>query len=376
MFLADYQQKRQFNKEMVLEKIPFFAAGFLVGLINEAGYGLNEYFHLPHMDRTFFSLKTVLFYVSKWFWPVNLSAFYPFPEPLPAILPEHILIFVIALALIILLMVKKNPLCRNVTFGCLFFLVTLAPALGRTAIYSDGGFASDRYMYIPMLGLLYTGGILLTAFISRGSPKKHARNFLVFILLSLCYVFLIEAAQKRVKVWNTTETLCLDIIAKYPNAANAQAQLGKIYADRGQREAASIHYEKAFRSNPTPYNQARSFESKGRIDEAIRAYRMATEKEPENTRIYNDLGIFYYRLNRLAEAATIFEKAIAINPHSADLHNNLGVVYGREGLSEKAAGEYRQAIGLDPQHSKAKNNLDKILKNKLDSFKKIEKQNI
>jgi superkiller protein 3 len=64
---------------------------------------------------------------------------------------------------------------------------------------------------------------------------------------------------------------------------------------------------------------------------------------------------------RLNEAIAAYRRAIQIDPNLAVAHNNLGIVLARQGRLQEAADAYREAIRLDPNLANAYNNLAEVL---------------
>lgn len=58
----------------------------------------------------------------------------------------------------------------------------------------------------------------------------------------------------------------------------------------------------------------------------------------------NNLGVAFFRDNRITEAKTHFERSIKLSPKWWTPYNNLGVIYQREGNAEKAKELYQLAI--------------------------------
>ncbi|MBD2054699.1 CHAT domain-containing protein [Oculatella sp. FACHB-28] len=65
---------------------------------------------------------------------------------------------------------------------------------------------------------------------------------------------------------------------------------------------------------------------------------------------------------RLNEAIAAYRRAIQIDPNLAVAHNNLGIVLARRGRLQEAVDAYREAIRLDPNLANAYNNLAEVLR--------------
>lgn len=106
-----------------------------------------------------------------------------------------------------------------------------------------------------------------------------------------------------------------------------------------------------------------------RYERALRAMRARRDKQAEkllleitqvNTSLagpYVNLGIIYYRDDRLPEAEQAFRTAISINPQRADVYNHLGIVLRETGRFVAARDTYQKALQLDPSYAYAHLNL-------------------
>jgi tetratricopeptide (TPR) repeat protein len=96
-----------------------------------------------------------------------------------------------------------------------------------------------------------------------------------------------------------------------------------------------------------------SLDRLGKLEEAIEAYRKATEIKPDYAQAWNNLGVSLDRLGRLEEAIEVYRKATEIKPDYADAWYNLGVSLGRLGKLEEAIEVLRQALEIAPDNTVA-----------------------
>ena len=78
---------------------------------------------------------------------------------------------------------------------------------------------------------------------------------------------------------------------------------------------------------------------------------------PECARARNNLGLAYYRKERLNEATAEYEKALRIKPGYLDARNNLGLAYYKKGMFDKAIAEYQKILQVKPKYLQAQNNM-------------------
>jgi len=105
------------------------------------------------------------------------------------------------------------------------------------------------------------------------------------------------------------------------------------------------------------YDQALAHIKAGRNKEAEQALLALTQRAPELSGPYANLGIIYNRSGRTKEAIEALNRAIQLNPRRAVYYNELGIIYRQEGKFEDARGAYRKALDADPDYALAHLNI-------------------
>ena len=105
------------------------------------------------------------------------------------------------------------------------------------------------------------------------------------------------------------------------------------------------------------YQLGRDYQEKKDYSAAINAYEEALALEPENSEIYNAMGVVYSILNEHELAIQFINEAIHYEPMASHLHNNLGFAYLRWEYVSEAAGAFHRALKLDPKNEHARHNL-------------------
>ena len=91
--------------------------------------------------------------------------------------------------------------------------------------------------------------------------------------------------------------------------------------------------------------------------EPITFYEKTLKYAPDNSGLYNGLGLAYRDIGKDKEAIAMFKEAIEVNPDDVNGYINLGLVYHELGKNEDAITSYKEAIQLDPSYAKGYNNL-------------------
>lgn len=382
LVLLDWQARRRLRSFQVwAEKLILMLPAVLVVAVNLQGYGLGGAAPEFHFGRFLFVAQTLLFYFGHAVLPTRLSAFYPFPEFY--LWPASTWIILASGAAFLLAIACGNKNKRLLAFGAGIALISLVPSLFRAVFYTDGGFASDRYTYLALLGMILM-------IISRFDRLKIRYVFLLIAFLGLGWL-----AHGRVPVWKHSDDLAKDIVKNYPYAANAHEHLARSYEKAGMRQEALLHYEEAYRYNPTLWRRGKMNAAFGEIGKAIDDFQLASQEARQPGLFYEDWGLFYLHRKEYAQAKQIFEaalqhdpfnpnlyndlagvafytndtekaielweKALKLNPQFSDVYNNLGFIYEIRGRKKQAEQFYRIALEHDPEHHRAKRNLNRVL---------------
>jgi tetratricopeptide (TPR) repeat protein len=93
------------------------------------------------------------------------------------------------------------------------------------------------------------------------------------------------------------------------------------------------------------------------IEEAVKAYRKATEANPHASGALVNLGTIAFKMKRMKEAAEFYARAMEADPSYPLAHFNLGNLHDEQGNFELARKHYLEAIRLNPRYADAFFNL-------------------
>jgi hypothetical protein len=162
MLLMDYWPLKRFSKRTLLEKVPFFvlSAAFaaLCVLCEQKVNPLSLPVKLSPLHLPLRLCWLIAFYPCKILLPIHLSSVYMLPQPLG--LTNGLVLLAVAgtIALIAFLIVSRRWMPALWT-GAAMFYVGLAPTMGFVG-YSWVA-ASDKYVYLPAVGLVLVLGWVL-----------------------------------------------------------------------------------------------------------------------------------------------------------------------------------------------------------------------
>ena len=105
---------------------------------------------------------------------------------------------------------------------------------------------------------------------------------------------------------------------------------------------------------------ANQFLREGKLEDAIAAYRLAVEQNPNFSWSHHNLGDALAKLDRLDEAAAAYRNALEINSNLALSHYKLGEILAKLGQLDEATTCFRKAIEINPDYSRFRNNLSEF----------------
>jgi len=361
LVVIDIFHKRKWDKRMLLEKIPFFLLSLAFGLIAIAEKGTTtnilrglEMFTL--FDNFFLLSYSVSFYIVRLFLPLNLCAVYVYPEKAGGWLPFEYYLSPLLLIIIIWAVVRYRKTRPYLLFGVLFFMAALSLTL--QIIPSRLFIVTDRYTYLPYLGLFIIIGYLLEEV-----KKRNLRNILTMLIVVGGIVFT-ALTYNRNRSWANDMTLGTDIINKNPEVpyiARAFGVRGNYYLNRLKDfDKAMKDYNTALTLDTTDaisyYNRGYLNDKlgnyKGVIDDMTRAGQLGID----NFLVNSFLGAAYFREKDIPKAIENFEISIKKNPDYIENYNNLGAIYSNMQRPDLSAPYIDKALAIDSNNTEALRN--------------------
>jgi tetratricopeptide (TPR) repeat protein len=322
LLLLDYWPLARFGarwRKAIWEKLPLLglsgAAAAITYLVQEHAGAVKA---LPLGTRLANATLSCALYIVKTFWPTRLAVFYPYPRDF-AILP--ILAAGVLLAVVTAGVIVFRRRFPYLLAGWGWFLVTLLPVIGLVQV--GGQARADRYMYIPMVGLL----IMLVWGAAEILERWQAEVVAVPLAAAAC---LACAALTWVQVgyWRNSETLFRHALEVTEDNSVANHNLGSYL-----------------------------MVSPGCLSEAFPYLEAAVRIDPDSAPAHTDLGSALARTGHLPEAIAQFEEAILLAPDAPIPHNNLGSALTEAGRVPEAIAEFQTALRLDPGYDEARRNL-------------------
>ena len=328
LFALDYFENRELSAGMFVEKLPHFGLSLLFGWLsvlaqkNIGALGTLDV-HFNPLERFALGCYGLCTYLWKAVVPVGLTNFYPYPMKVNDALPMGFYVYpvlVIGMLAALWFFARKN---RLVIFGLAFFVINLLLLLQFIPV--GGAIMSDRYTYIPYLGLFLIAGWFVSRFFVEESKKSMA-NAVLGVSVAYCLV-LGYMTHERNRDWYDSVTLWKDAIDKHPESPIGYFYLGQEYYTR---------FESALNPN----------ERKSYGDSAFAFFTLSVARKPDYTSPIICIGEYQRSTGQYDSAKKNYLKAIAISEKNESAYLGLGVIYAIKQQYDSAGAAFRKALSL------------------------------
>jgi hypothetical protein len=368
LLVLDYWPlERRFNRNILLEKVPFFVVGALFALvtvISQARAGQAGATQV--MNPLYLPLVlgySIGLYLLKMICPVGLVSDYPCPEPF-TLMNTDVLIGNLATAGMVAAIVLSVRRTRAWVAGGLFVLIAILPTLGIVRYTSS--IAANRSMYLPMLGLL----LPLAWGLNRlwNLNVSASRVLAVRLILAGAGASLatgsVVATRSYEAHWRDSVTLLQYYLTQTPAEWKLHTRLGNEWIQLGNYPSAIAEFREAVYLNPhwaeNSLNLGRALYTVGNYAEAKRAFAMALQKTPNDWRAHILMGSALRSQNDLEGALDEFRIAAQLAPTKAAPHYNIGSVLAQQGKVDEAIEAYQRTLRLDPRFGEAQKELNAL----------------
>jgi protein O-mannosyl-transferase len=295
---------------LVIEKIPFFALSFVGSLVTYLVQKTNGAVSpVSVFSRAESVLLTYARYISKTFWPVDLSIVYPYRYSWPAIFVIGTALLLVIWSALFIYRAKKNP---YLLVGWFWFFGTLVPTIGVVQVGAQS--MADRYMYIPSIGLFIIVVWGLNDLFDLFPERKKFLLLLGGVALAGCLM----VTSLQLTYWQNSISLFLHAIGVTTDNYVADNCLGKAFEMAGKKDEAVVLYLEAVRIEPrfpqSQFNLAMSLLEHGQPDEGFKHLAAAALLDPRDADVQFDLGTFFSQHDKLKEAARCLTTALKDRP--------------------------------------------------------------
>jgi len=307
---------------LLMEKVPLFmlaaASCAVTFLAQRSGGAVDSVENMPIYSRGAVAVVAYVGYITKMFWPRDLSILYLHPN-LPGGVPVSgaQIFFAAVLLLVISLRIFWARQKRYLLMGWLWYLGTLVPVIGLVQVGMQA--MADRYTYIPLIGLFiiiaWGAAELLNKHPRQTKLPRWAAGFLAAATLAAAII----CTQKELRYWQGSVTLYTRALEVNPRNRIIHHNLAYVLNAQGKLDEAVSHYTEVINIKPTDFkahfNLANVFRAQDRLDEAVRHYRRALQIDSNSIRAHYTLGVTLRAQGKFDEAIESFRRALQIEPY-------------------------------------------------------------
>jgi protein O-mannosyl-transferase len=362
MLLLDWRDGRRFDRRALAEKLPFFLLAAIFTTIALFGKTGNIAALTP-WETFLLAAKGIAFYVQIMLFPFGLSSIYHQSTPVSIAAAEFAVpvIAVVLCGIGVLLSVRQ---ARTVAFSALFFLLLLVPAFANFSKLGGVYYASDRYIYLAQIGILYLLGwgytLLMRTRLAR-TGMITTSSILTVLLPTFAW-----ASYERGKLWGDSETLFRDAMERNPGSAVIHFNLAVVEQERGDYEEAMALYQKTLLIRPD-YSQVYNngglmYRERGDQATAEEWFRTAVALDSGNLSAYINLATILIDRGDADGAITLLMHAVDLDPHNAQAYIKLGAAYGKKGMYAEGLRAFQRAWELDPATRKKAQELETLMR--------------
>jgi len=370
LFLILWLQKRPITMGRLIQIVPFIVLGVGMGLLAvwweryHQGTNRDVFTFLGPIERILVASRAVWFYLSKLFWPSNLTFIYPRWNISPAHVVDYIWLLAGVAAGVAIYFLRRY-VGRSVEVAAAFFVATLIPVLGFIMLFTFRyTFVADHYQYLACIGpiALASAGI-----VTLSDRFTHYRAVIVSAALLVVASFG-TLTWRQAATYSDIETLWRTTLARNPECWMAHTNIGIVFLQQGKIDDAIAHYRLALQMQPdswdAEYNLGTALVAKGQVDDAILHCERAVGMRPTDPDAQVSLGNALFAKGRIDEAIAHYQKAITAQPDHFLARYSLGHALLEKGELEGAIQVCRSALLLRPSDADCQTTLAIALEEK------------
>jgi len=304
------------NMRAWLEKLPLFAAAFVIGLVAIKAQGDSDFLNThpsgSAVNTIFYAGYAYVQYIIHFVVPAGLSVIYPYPQEVGALQYSYTVIAGGILALVVVAWRRGwHVLCG----GILFYTANIVLVL--QFVQFGEVLMADRYLYIACIGILFPLVYYGYAALQRASKQVVATVSGAAIALALlCGTYV------RNDIWLSDFNFFNALLVTYPNSAVAHFSVGALYMKQGDYARAEEHMNRA------------------------------TEIDPNNYKAWYDKGMLYMRQKKVREAFEAFSRCLALKDYYKAYFGR-ALIYQSIGKPQQALADVDKAIEGQADNAKS-----------------------
>lgn len=164
---------------------------------------------------------------------------------------------------------------------------------------------------------------------------------------------------------NTAITELEKVTANQPGSAPAHILLGQAYFKAGRKDDAKAQFQAGFSLDPAATLAISSTDADevflsgnvhatlGQFDQALQAYSMTLQLDPNKASAYTNIGVVYYQTGQLDQAIQQFQHTLSIDAKDADTNYLLGAAYVQKNDLDNGEKYFQTALVINPNSAPA-----------------------
>ena len=247
---------------------------------------------------------------------------------------------------------------RELTLAFVWFIATLAPALGVLRHLEPAYLVQERYLYLPSVGACLAVALGIEWLVARKYFASRA-TIVAASVTSLLVIALGLASFRQNMYWSNSINVYRRCVAVNPQSSASHTILSRIYFDAGRSREADAETRQALeldRNNIAAYmNLSYYARASGKLDKAIEYIEQAVSTVSENpmTRYdlataYLNLGLLYQQQKMLDQAEAGLLKSVTLSPRPVAWYY-MGQLYVEQNRDEEAVDMFEKTAAQVPQ---------------------------
>ena len=335
---------------LLLEKVPLLALSAVSAVLTlsaqQAGGAVRSVIEYPATVRIENAIAAYFDYIGRMLWPLRLAPMYSHPGD--SLLGWQIgvaALFVIAVTVLVIRFREK----RYLVVGWFWFLGALVPMIGLVQVGQQA--TADRYMYLPMIGLL----LMLCWGLADWAGDQKTRVVGLASAAAILLAAFGALTYRQVGYWHDSETLWARAAAVTKDNYVAHVNLGETFLNQERTEEAAAHFRAAVQIRP---GDPAAHLNLGTCERRQKNYAPALQEDQAVLRLTSDKGLRTYALVNLgsdyrhlkdySRAKESYSAALQLNPETARAFIGLGLLAGKTGAFDEAVKNYSRAVELEP----------------------------
>ncbi len=264
------------------------------------------------------------------------------------------ILFIIIL-LIIALYSSKNKKYYPISFGILWFFISLAPT---SSIIPLAEVMNDHRMFFPYVGLIISVGYSLWLFVAYLKKRYELKN--IYIMAStiiLLLMYSIGTYQRNI-VWDSEESLWKDVTIKNPKNGRGLMNYGLTQMSKGKYDIAEGYFTRALKLAPRYHylhtNLGILYNAQGNLTKAEQYFKNAITYGGNYYTPWYYYGNFLFQNSRTAEAIEKLNISKTLSPSHIPTRHLLLQIYSVTGEWKELEKLAIETLAIDNNDLKAK----------------------